>query len=359
MEGVPVADMALWERELMRYPRKGLYWEQGKQGFLLVRFTEHKAMAVASAPAPSTRPGLLDRISTALYIYPAVVVDAAAVRPAAGLYDRGLPGVAGGAADPELLPAGRLQRQGRAGVYSQELRCPPAAGERLAIILRTVIMAAAVTAACAYSPSRWPTTSPFASPRCKGLALPGRAAAALVQLPRARLCLETDPLPGEESNVLLDAGGLGWVVDGMLGLPAIGGPSLAVSAIGMFVAFVYVWLPYMVLPIQAASRSVPRSYLEASSDLGAAPSQTFRNVVLPLAFPGVVAGSIFTFSLTLGDFIVPTVLGNSAFFIGQAVLAYQGTAGNLPLAAAFAVVPMVIMVTYLLGAKELGAFEAF
>jgi putative spermidine/putrescine transport system permease protein len=126
----------------------------------------------------------------------------------------------------------------------------------------------------------------------------------------------------------------------------------------MFIAFVYVWLPYMVLPIQAALERVPRSYLEASSDLGGKPSQTFRNVLLPLVFPGIVAGSIFTFSLTLGDFIVPTVLGNSAFFIGQAVLAFQGTAGNLPLAAAFTVVPMVIMVLYLLGARQLGAFEA-
>ena len=146
--------------------------------------------------------------------------------------------------------------------------------------------------------------------------------------------------------------------DGLLSLPAIGGPSLAVSAIGMFIAFVYVWLPYMVLPIQAALERVPRSVIEASTDLGARPGQTLRTVLLPLAFPGVVAGSIFTFSLTLGDFIVPSVLGNSAFFIGQAVLAFQGTAGNLPLAAAFTVAPVVIMVIYLLGARKLGAFEA-
>ena len=95
-----------------------------------------------------------------------------------------------------------------------------------------------------------------------------------------------------------------------------------------------------------------KSYLEASADLGAQPGETFRNVILPLSFPGVVAGSIFTFSLTLGDFIVPQVLGNSAFFIGQAVLAYQGTAGNLPLAAAMTVVPMVIMIIYLLVARN-------
>ena len=81
-------------------------------------------------------------------------------------------------------------------------------------------------------------------------------------------------------------------------------------------------------------------------------------VILPLVLPGVVAGSIFTFSLTLGDFIVPHVLGNSALFIGQAVLAHQGTAGDIPLAAAFTVVPMVIMAGYLMAARRAGAFDA-
>jgi len=152
--------------------------------------------------------------------------------------------------------------------------------------------------------------------------------------------------------------GLGWLLDGLLSVPGIGGPSLSVSVIGMFLVFVYVWLPYMILPIQAALERVPKSLLEASSDLGARPGATFRNVILPLAFPGVVAGSIFTFSLTLGDFIVPSTLGNSSFFIGQAVLSHQGTSGNIPLAAAFTVIPIVIMAIYLLTAKRLGAFEA-
>jgi putative spermidine/putrescine transport system permease protein len=152
--------------------------------------------------------------------------------------------------------------------------------------------------------------------------------------------------------------GLGGLLDGLLSLPGIGGPSLSVSVIGMFLVFVYVWLPYMILPIQAALERVPKSLLEASSDLGARPGETFRNVTLPLAFPGVVAGSIFTFSLTMGDFIVPSTLGNSSFFIGQAVLSHQGTSGNIPLAAAFTVIPIVIMAFYLLGAKKLGAFEA-
>jgi putative spermidine/putrescine transport system permease protein len=149
----------------------------------------------------------------------------------------------------------------------------------------------------------------------------------------------------------------GWL-EGVLELPVVGGPSLSVSPLGTFVAFVYVWLPYMALPIQAALERVPRSLAEASADLGAAPFATFRHVTLPLALPGVVAGSIFTFSLTLGDFIVPGALGNSSLYIGQAVLAHQGTAGNVPLAAAFTVIPMLVMGAYLLIARRLGAFEA-
>lgn len=152
--------------------------------------------------------------------------------------------------------------------------------------------------------------------------------------------------------------GLSGVLDGFLAIPGIGGPSLALSNFGVFIAFVYVWLPYLILPIQAALERVPKSLLDASSDLGAKPNTTFRTVIWPLAFPGVVAGSIFTFSLTLGDFVVPTVLGNSQFFIGQAVLTLQGTSGNLPLAAALTVVPMMIMGLYLTAAKRLGAFDA-
>jgi putative spermidine/putrescine transport system permease protein len=152
--------------------------------------------------------------------------------------------------------------------------------------------------------------------------------------------------------------GLGGLIDGVLSLPGVGGPSLSVSAIGVFLAFLYVWLPYMILPIVAALERVPRSLVEASGDLGAHPRATFRHVILPLAFPGVVAGSIFTFSLTLGDFIIPSTFGNSSLFIGQAVFSHQGTAGNIPLAAAFTVIPMVIMAFYLIGARKLGAFEA-
>jgi putative spermidine/putrescine transport system permease protein len=152
--------------------------------------------------------------------------------------------------------------------------------------------------------------------------------------------------------------GLQGILDWILSIPGIGGSSLSLSPIGMLIAFCYIWLPYMIVPIQTALERVPKSLLEASSDLGANAAQTFRNVILPLAFPGVIAGSIFTFSLTLGDFIVPQALGNSRFFIGQAVYSYQGTAGNIPLAAAMTMGPVVIMVAYLLIARRLGAFDA-
>jgi putative spermidine/putrescine transport system permease protein len=149
-----------------------------------------------------------------------------------------------------------------------------------------------------------------------------------------------------------------WALGAVLALPVVGGPSLSASYLGMFIVFLYMWLPYMILPIQAALERVPPSLLEASGDLGARPGQTLRHVTLPLALPGVVAGSIFTFSLTLGDYIIPGLIGQSSFFIGQAVLTHQGTAGNIPLAAAFSVVPMAIMAVYLTVARRLGAFHA-
>lgn len=152
--------------------------------------------------------------------------------------------------------------------------------------------------------------------------------------------------------------GLQFIIDRLLAIPSIGGSSLSLSPIGMFIAFCYIWLPYMIVPIQTALERVPKSLVEASSDLGANSAQTFRTVILPLALPGVIAGSIFTFSLTLGDFIIPQVLGNSRFFIGQAVYSYQGTAGNIPLAAAFTMGPVVIMILYLLIARKMGAFDA-
>ena len=147
-------------------------------------------------------------------------------------------------------------------------------------------------------------------------------------------------------------------LDWVLSLPGIGGSSLSLSPIGMFIAFCYIWLPFMIVPIQASLERVPKSVIEASGDLGANPSQTFRNIIFPLSLPGVIAGSIFTFSLTLGDFIIPQVLGTSRFFIGQAVYSHQGTSGNIPLAAAFTMGPVVIMIIYMLIARRLGAFDA-
>jgi putative spermidine/putrescine transport system permease protein len=114
----------------------------------------------------------------------------------------------------------------------------------------------------------------------------------------------------------------------------------------------------MILPLAAALERVPGSLLQASADLGAHPAQTFRTVTLPLAMPGLAAGSIFTFSLTLGDYILPSVVGAPGYFIGMMVYVQQGTAGNLPLAAAFSVVPIVLIMIYLALAKRAGAFDA-
>ncbi|MDP3753548.1 MAG: ABC transporter permease [Polaromonas sp.] len=151
---------------------------------------------------------------------------------------------------------------------------------------------------------------------------------------------------------------LQWLLDGLLSMPVLGGSSLSFSPLGTFIVFVYMWLPFMILPILAAIERIPGSYLEASADLGASPAQTFRQVIFPLAMPGVAAGSIFTFSLTLGDYIIPQVIGNSTLYIGQVVYRQQGVAGNLPFAAAFSLVPIAIIGVYLWLAKRKGAFDA-
>ena len=157
---------------------------------------------------------------------------------------------------------------------------------------------------------------------------------------------------------LLHSMNLHWLLDALLSLPVVGGSSMSFSPLGTFVVFVYMWLPFMILPIQAAIERIPGSYLEASADLGATPAQTFRRVILPLAMPGIAAGSIFSFSLTLGDYIIPQVIGNSTLYIGQVVYRQQGVAGNLPFAAAFSLVPIVIIAVYLWFAKRKGAFDA-
>ncbi len=153
--------------------------------------------------------------------------------------------------------------------------------------------------------------------------------------------------------------GLAGSLDSLLhSVPAIGGASLASSFLGMFLVFLYMWLPFMVLPIVAALERVPQNMLNASADLGATPWQTFRKVTLPLTWPGIIAGGIFTFSLTLGDYIIPQVVGAPGYFIGMMVYTQQGTVGNLPLAAAFSLVPILLIMTYLSIAKRLGAFDA-
>ena len=157
---------------------------------------------------------------------------------------------------------------------------------------------------------------------------------------------------------VLNALGLQGALQAVLAVPVIGGDTLATSNLGRFVVFTYIWLPFMILPIQAAIERVPANLLLASADLGAGPWKTFRRVLWPLAFPGVVAGSIFTFSLTLGDYIIPQLVGPSGLYIGSMVYTMQGTIGNLPMAAAFTCVPIVLITVYLSIARRLGAFNA-
>ncbi|MHA4730221.1 ABC transporter permease [Ensifer adhaerens] len=230
---------------------------------------------------------------------------------------------------------------------------------KLDIILRTVLMAATVTVASAviafpiayyaarYAQGKWKVLFYL------GVMLP-LWSSYLVKIYAWKLILAKEGI----LTWFFEKLHLMWLLDGWLSLPVVGGNSLSVSYTGTFIVFVYVWLPFMILPIQAALERVPGNLIEASSDLGGTPAQTFRYVLFPLALPGIVAGSIFTFSLTLGDYIIPQIVGSSRLFIGQAVYAQQGTAGNIPLAAAFTVVPIVIMGAYLFVAKRMGAFDA-
>lgn len=249
---------------------------------------------------------------------------------------------------------GRIVRQFGLETYQQLFTAA-----NLDIIYRTVVMAMVVSIVCAllafplaYFMAR------YASYRVRGIlylaVLVPLWSSYLVRVYTWKIILAQEGIVTWFFNAL----GLKGVLDAILAIPEIGGSSLSFSLIGTFIVFVYIWLPYMILPINAALERVPKSLIEASSDLGARPGYTFRRVILPLAFPGIIAGSIFTFSLTLGDYIIPGVIGNSSFFIGQAVFSQQGTAGNIPLAAAFTVVPMVIMGIYLMLAKRQGAFDA-
>jgi len=139
----------------------------------------------------------------------------------------------------------------------------------------------------------------------------------------------------------------------------LGSVSVGYSNWAMWIVFTYIWLPFMILPVWLAFERVPDSYLEASADLGARGWTTFRKVMLPLVFPGLVAGSIFTFSLTLGDYITPTLVGGAGSdFIGNVVYRNVGIANNVPFAAAYATIPLLVMGAYLLVARRLGALEA-
>jgi putative spermidine/putrescine transport system permease protein len=153
--------------------------------------------------------------------------------------------------------------------------------------------------------------------------------------------------------ILTPNGFLSWLA-GFVGVDSF---EIARSNWAIWLTSVYLWLPFTLLPIYAALERVPSSYLEASSDLGARGWLTFRRVMFPLILPGIVAGSIFSFSLTLGDYIVPELVGNTQF-IGNAIFDNVGVAGNLPFAAAFTLVPIAIIALYLMLAKRLGAFEA-
>jgi len=212
------------------------------------------------------------------------------------------------------------------------------------VTLRTVGMAIVVTLTCAviafpiaYYMAR------VASPRVRGLltvaVLMPLWASYLVKAYTWRLILSND-------------GVLNWLL-APLGLR---GPGLGESVVGLWLVFTYLWLPYMILPLYAGLERIPASLLEASSDLGGKGWTTFRRVIFPLVVPALVAGSIFTFSLTLGDYIAPSLITTTQF-IGNLIYLNFGVP-DLPFAAALAIVPLVIVVLYLLVARRLGAFEA-
>ena len=211
-----------------------------------------------------------------------------------------------------------------------------------AITLRTVLIAAAVTvtdAVLAFQIAFY--MAKVASPRTRNLLVVAVLlplwASYLVKVYAWRTILQED-------------GALNWALQPF----GLDGPGF--GNVATWLVFSYLWLPYMIIPLYAGLERIPDSLLDASGDLGGRPGMTVRRVILPLALPAMVAGSIFTFSLTLGDYITPNLV-SSTQFIGNVVYSNVGVANNLPLAAAFATVPVVVMILYLLGARRLGAFE--
>lgn len=319
-------------------------------------------MAGLAAPAPSVPPAAprswVGRLANFFYVRPRLALAALLGPPLVWLVVIYLGSLAGLVLQSFYHLdsfSGKVVRQLTLATYADLLT----EAENYNIVVRTAGMAAAVTLAAAliafplaYYMAR------YASPRRKALlylaVLLPLWSNYLVRVYAWEIILAKEGILGWFIHALR----LDFALNAVLQLPVVGGPSLSASYIGVFVVFLYVWLPYMVLPIQAALERLPRSLLEASGDLGARPMETFQHVVLPLVMPGVVAGSIFTFSLTLGDFIIPEQFGNSSFFLGRAVYVYQGTSGNVPLAAAFTVIPIAIMAIYLTAARKLGAFDA-
>src|SRR4051795_1859518 len=149
-------------------------------------------------------------------------------------------------------------------------------------------------------------------------------------------------------TLLSSDGAINWALEPI----GLHGPGYGTTAVWLVMS--YLWLPYMILPIYAGLERIPNSLISASEDLGASPFTTFRRVILPISLPAVVAGSIFTFSLTIGDYITPRLVSNTQF-IGNVV--FSNITNNLPLASAFAIVPIIVMVIYLLIARRLGAFQ--
>ena len=211
------------------------------------------------------------------------------------------------------------------------------------VVIRTIVMAALVTLGCAV------------------VAFPIAYYMARVASPRVRRLLVVAVIVPLWASyvakiyawrlIFSEQGVLNWLV-APVGLKGPG-----TNEIALFFVFVYLWLPYMILPIYAGLERIPGSLLEASADLGGHPRHTFVRVTLPLAFPAVVAGSIFTFSLTLGDYIAPTLI-TKTIFLGNIIQLKLGQAGDVPYAAAMAMIPIVVMLGYLLIARRLGAFDA-
>lgn len=312
-----------------------------------------------SAPRPAILPvrGTGDRLSALFWRRPGMLVALLLVLPLGWLVLVYL-----GSLAALLLQSfysidefsGLIRREFTLSTYAELFRA-----QNIDIILRTLGMAAAVTLGCAvigfpvaYFAARY-ARGGWKAVFYLGIMLP-LWSSYLVKVYAWKLILAREGI----LTWAAEGTGTSAVLNALLALPVIGGTTLSTSHIGTWLVFVYIWLPYMILPMQAALERVPQSMIEAAADLGASRWQTFRSVVFPLAMPGIIAGSIFTFSLTMGDYIVPQIIGSSRRFIGQAVYQFQGTAGNVPLAAAFAVVPIVIMVIYLGIARRKGAFDA-